>query len=88
MSTPESERLTYPQGGDGAVTAAHAEHEARLAADEAQLRLPPSEQPHGQEVLSHHEGRPTVAEQMVTHRAAPPKVPDTGGRQSASDPIG
>jgi hypothetical protein len=58
--------------------AAHADREARLAHDEAQLLLPTSEQPHGREMLSYHEGRPTVREQMATH-TPPPKIPDVGG---------
>jgi hypothetical protein len=65
--------------GPSPSEAAHADREARLAADEAQLRLPPSDQPHGQEILSYHEGRPTVREQMKTHGAAPPRTPDGGG---------
>jgi hypothetical protein len=68
----------HPQPGPSA--AAHADREARLAADEAQLRMPMNDQPHGREILSYHEGRPTVAEQMTSHGAAPPKVPDVGGR--------
>jgi hypothetical protein len=31
-------RLSQPQGGDGAVAAAYADREARLAADEASLQ--------------------------------------------------
>jgi hypothetical protein len=76
MSTPEEYRLGQLQGGDGAVSAAHAEREARLAADEAQMRQGPSPQ---HEPLDHHQGLPTVQEQMKTHGAAPPHVPDTGG---------
>jgi hypothetical protein len=79
----EDVRLAYEAAqnppGPSPSEAAHADREQRLAADEAQLRLHPSEQPHGQEVLSYHQGRPTVEDQMKTHGAAPPKVPDVGG---------
>jgi hypothetical protein len=76
----EQARLAYEAAqhpaGPSPSAAAHADQQARLAADEAQLR---TGGPHSDEILSHHEGRPTVAEQMVTHGAAPPRVPDTGG---------
>jgi len=65
--------------GPGPSAGAYEDRQQRLAHDEAQLRLPPAEQPHSQEILSHHEGRPTVAEQMITHGQAPPKIPDVGG---------
>jgi hypothetical protein len=88
VSMPEDRVNPAMQGGDAAVSQARADREVRLAHDEAQLRLPPSEQPHGREVLSHYQGLPTVQEQMVTHGAAPPKVPDTGGHDSPSAHIG
>jgi hypothetical protein len=37
-------------GGDGEVSAAHQEREQRLAGDEAQLRMPVAEQPHGRAI--------------------------------------
>jgi hypothetical protein len=78
MSTPEETRLAHAAAatGSGPSAAAHADQQARLAADEAQLR---SGGPHSAEIMSHHQGRPTVETQMKTHGAAPPKVPDTGG---------
>jgi hypothetical protein len=84
MSTPE-DRMSYPQGGDGAVVSAHAEREARLAADAAQMAAGAA--PGHDEQTTHHGGQPSVQGQMHTHGAAPPSVPDTGGHQSASDPI-
>jgi hypothetical protein len=44
--TPVADRLGE-QGGDGAVADARADRETRLSGDEAQLRLPFAEQPHG-----------------------------------------
>lgn len=38
-----------------------------------------AEQPHGQEILSHHQGMPTVETQMKTHGAPAPRAPDVGG---------
>ena len=81
----EQDRMSYPQGGDGEVAAAWADREARLAGDIAAMQAGPAE--HAANMTSHHQGAPTVQEQMVTHGAAPPKVPDTGGHDSASDPI-
>jgi hypothetical protein len=76
----EQTRLTYEAAqhpaGPSPAEAAYAEHQARLAADEAQLR---TGGPHSDEVMSYHEGRPTVREQMSSHGAAPPKIPDVGG---------
>jgi len=86
VSTPESERLDYPRGGDGEVAAAWADREQRLAADVAAMQAGPAE--HMAEMTSHHEGRPTVREQMTSHGAAPPRTPDTGGHDSASAHIG
>jgi hypothetical protein len=65
------------QGGDGAVTAAHAEREARLAADAASMHA--GRAPGHDEQLTHHQGMPTVETQMVTHGAPAPRTPDTGG---------
>ena len=48
-ATPEA-RLGEPQGADGSTSGARAEHESRLAGDEAQLRLPLAEQPHGRAI--------------------------------------
>ena len=48
-ATPET-RLGEAQTGDGAVSAAYQERKQRLAGDEAQLRLPPAEQPHGRAI--------------------------------------
>jgi hypothetical protein len=75
----EQERLAHAaaQGGDGAVAAAYADRESRLAADEASLQA--GRAPGHDEQLTHHEGRPTVAEQMQTHGQTPPRTPDTGG---------
>jgi hypothetical protein len=79
----EQTRLAYETAqnppGPSPSEAAHADREARLAADEAQLRLPPAEQPHSREVLSHHQGMPTVETQMKTHGAPAPRTPDVGG---------
>jgi len=71
--------------GPSPSEAAYADREARLAADEAQLR---AGGPHSAEILSHHGGQPSPAVQMVTHGAPAPKTPDEGGHYSASDPIG
>jgi hypothetical protein len=90
----EDVRLAYAAAqnppGPSPSEAAHADREARLAADEAQLRLPPAEQPHGQEILSHHQGMPTVETQLKTHGA-----PARAGRGQARlvelhplDPLG
>ena len=75
--TPEEARTSQPQGGDGAVVSAHAEREARLAADEAQLAA--GAHPGHDLQTEHAQGRPTVETQMKTHGQAPPRVPDTGG---------
>jgi hypothetical protein len=76
----EQERLAHAAAQDRAQPSssalAHADQQARLAHDEAQLR---TGGPHSDEIMSYHEGRPTVREQMVTHGAAPPRVPDVGG---------
>jgi hypothetical protein len=72
------------QGGDGAITAAHQEREQRLAADIAAMQAGPTK--HAAGLTDHHQGSPSVQEQMLTHTPAP-KTPDTGGHQSASDPI-
>jgi hypothetical protein len=76
----EQERLAHAAAqdspGPGPSAAAYADQQARLAHDEAQLR---TGGPHSDEIISYHQGRPTVEEQMVTHGAAPPKVPDVGG---------
>jgi hypothetical protein len=37
-------------GGDGEVSAAYGDREQRLSADEAQMRLPVAEQPHGRAI--------------------------------------
>ena len=84
MSTPD--RLDPSlQGGAGAVTAAHAEREARLAADEAQLAA--GAHPGHDEQTVWHSGQPTPATQMATHGMPAPRTPDEGGHQSAADPI-
>lgn len=72
--TPDQARHGPPDST--AAADAWADREARLAHDEAQLR---TGGPHSDEVMSHHQGMPTVETQMQTHGAAPPKVPDTGG---------
>jgi len=76
MSTPEQARL---QGApDSAASAtAYAEQQARYDADAAAMQAGPVQ--HAAEMTSHHQGRPSVQTQMVTHGAAPPSVPDTGG---------
>ena len=78
MSSQET-RLAHvaAQGQGSPAAAAHADREARLAADEAQLR---AGGPHSAEILSYHQGLPTVETQMKTHGAAPPRTPDVGGR--------
>ena len=81
----EQDRMSYPQGGDGTTAAAHAEREARLAADEAQMAAGAC--PGHDEQTVWHSGLPTPATQMKTHVPAP-RTPDEGGHQSASDPIG
>lgn len=85
MSTPDRADPAL-QGGDGAVVSAHAEREARLAADAASMLA--GNAPGHDEQLTHHQGMPTVETQMHTHGAPAPRTPDTGGHQSASDPIG
>jgi hypothetical protein len=76
----EQERLAHAAAqdspGPGPSAAAHADQQARLAHDEAQLR---TGGPHSDEIMSHHQGMPTVETQMKTHGAAPPRTPDTGG---------
>jgi len=39
------------------------------------------------EMTSWAQGQPSVQEQMHTHGAAPPAVPDVGGHGSADDPV-
>ena len=60
---------------------AHAEREARLAADAASMLA--GNAPGHDEQLTHHQGMPTVETQMHTHGAPAPRTPDTGGRQGA-----
>ena len=84
MSTPDRMDPSL-QGGDREVANAHAEREARLAADTASM-LACNAPGHDQQT-QHTQGRPTVETQMATHGQAAPSVPDTGGHQSASDPI-
>ena len=81
----EQTRLSYRQGGDGEVAAAHAEREARRAADTASMLAGCA--PGHDEQTTHHQGSPTVETQMTTHGAPAPRTPDTGGHDSASDPI-
>jgi hypothetical protein len=81
----EQDRMSYPQGGDGAVSAAHAERESRLAADIAAMQAGPTE--HAAELTNHHQGSPSVEVQMTNHGAPAPSTPDTGGHQSAADPV-
>ncbi len=80
MSTPEQARLDHYAAqhppGPSPSQAAHADQQARLAADEAQLR---QGGPHADEVMSYHQGRPTVEEQQATHGAPAPRLPDVGG---------
>jgi hypothetical protein len=83
-SNTEQTRLDAPQTGDGAVAAAYADREARLAADAATMQAGPTE--HAANMTGHNQGRPTVETQMHTHTPAP-RTPDTGGHDSASDPI-
>lgn len=85
MSTPEEIRTSAQTADSRASADAWAEQQARMNADIAAMMAGPTE--HAAGLLDHHEGRPTVAEQMVNHGAAPPRVPDTGGHQSAADPI-
>jgi hypothetical protein len=72
-------RLAYEAAqnppGPSPSEAAHADREARLAADEAQLR---TGGPHSDEILSYHQGMPTVETQMKTHGAPAPRTPDVG----------
>jgi hypothetical protein len=85
MSTPD--RMDpAPAGRDGAVTAAHAEREARLTADAASMLA--GNAPGHDEQLTHHQGAPSVQEQMHSHGQAPPSVPDTGGHDDPGAPIG
>jgi hypothetical protein len=65
--------------GPGPSARAYEDRQQRLAHDEAQLRLPPAEQPHSQEILSFHTGLPTVQTQQKTHGAPAPSLPDVGG---------
>jgi hypothetical protein len=76
VSTPDRMSPAL-QGGDGAVTAAHAEREARLAADTAQMAAGAC--PGHDEQTAHNQGRPTVETQMTTHGQPAPRTPDTGG---------
>jgi hypothetical protein len=82
----EQDRMSHPQTGDAAVSQARADREQRLAHDEAQLAAGAC--PGHDEQTIWHSGQPTPAEQMKTHGAPAPSVPDEGGHQSASDPIG
>ena len=82
--TPAEARTGLAQTGDGAVQAAHAEREARLAADVATMQAGPTQ--HEANMTSFHQGQPTVETQMVSH-VAPPHTPDVGGHSSATDPI-
>ena len=51
MTTAEEARLAAQGAPDSSAAAdARADREARLAHDEAQLRLPPAEQPHGRAI--------------------------------------
>ena len=85
MSTPDRMDPTL-QGGDGAITAAHAEREARLAADAASMLA--GHAPGHDEQLTHHQGAPSVQEQMHSHGQAPPSVPETGGHDDPGARIG
>ena len=75
----EQTRLAYEAAqnppGPSPSEAAHADREARLAADEAQLR---TGGPHSDEILSYHQGMPTVETQMKTRGAPAPRTPDVG----------
>lgn len=73
-------------GRDGAVAAAWADREARLAADAATMAAGPTE--HMANMTAHHQGAPSVQVQMVTHGAPAPRTPDVSPPGSASDPIG
>lgn len=84
MSTPESERLSYPQTGDREVANAYQEREQRLAADAAAMLAGAA--PGHDEQMTHHQGSPSVAEQMLTHTPAP-RTPDVGGHDSPRGPI-
>lgn len=86
MPNTEGTRHDQAQGGDGAVAAAWADREGRLASDEARLRAGPVE--HVASMTSYHQGQPTVQVQQATHGQAAPRVPDVGGHGSASGPIG
>ena len=76
----EQERLAHAAAqdspGPGPSAAAHADQQARLAADEAQLR---TGGPHSDEIMSFHQGAPSVATQQKTHGAPAPRLPDVGG---------
>jgi hypothetical protein len=76
----EQTRLAYEAAQHPAATspsaAAYADQQARLAADEAQLR---TGGPHSDEVMSYHQGMPTVETQMKTHGAPAPRTPNVGG---------
>jgi hypothetical protein len=56
---------------------AHADREARMAADEASMREGPTE--HAASQTDHHQGSPTAATQQETHGQPAPRLPDTGG---------
>ena len=92
MSTPEQARLDHlaaqghPESGAGPSAQAHQDRESRMAADIAAMQAGPVA--HAAGLTDHHEGRPTVAEQQATHGQPAPRLPDTGGHQSASDKIG
>lgn len=53
---------------------AHADREARMAADIATMEAGPTE--HAASQTDHHLGLPSIDEQMATHGAAPPARPD------------
>jgi hypothetical protein len=72
----QDQRLAYEAAqnppGPGPSAAAHAEREARLAGDEAQLRA--GAHPGHDEQTSYHQGQPTVETQMKTHGAPAPRT--------------
>lgn len=79
MSTPEQARQAAAgQERPSPSMLAHADQQDRIAADIAAMQAGPTE--HMAEQMNHCQGLPTVQTQMATHGAAPPRVPDTGGR--------
>jgi hypothetical protein len=86
MSTPEEVRTAAQTADSHASATAYAEREARLGADIAAMQAGPTEHLAG--LTDHHQGLPAVETQQATHGAAAPRLPDTGGHQSASDHIG